>query len=83
MGANWLGTFFGTLIGNALKIVGPEFIAGVIRAVTQDTGEISKPIAEVQHTFSDADDAADKRLRDQIHNRPAGNGGDSGEQNQG
>ena len=57
--AAMVGTFFGYMIGNTLKIAGPElraFIAGAIRDALTSTGETGKPNDDFQRAVDAFDD---------------------------
>lgn len=62
--AEWLGRFFGAVIGQALKTAGPEIggiIGAAIKDALSDTAVIAKPDADVNALWGS--DKPDDRVR--------------------
>lgn len=74
MGAKWLGTFFGTLLGSTLQAMGPEFVAGVIREAMASKDEVAKKNDAVQSALAVVNDPAGLLGQNASNPSGAGNG---------
>lgn len=78
---SWIAREAGEFVGTALKAAGPEFVAGVIRAVLEHRGETGKPNEDFQRGIADADDPLGLFVRPKNNPDRAGNSGQNEEPN--